>query len=385
MFKKSLFSVTILIISCVSSIKAQDSFSMVTADSITTGHFLAGHWDELISTGNKIIAQNIDFKYLRQRIGYAYFLKNDFINSKIHYLKAYEFDKQDPVTILYLYYCGLNLSDQAFARYWGSKMDQKTKKELKLKNIKLVSQMDAEYNYKTRYSPYRSAPSYYRVGLNSQLGYQWSVYQSISEYFQTYNQTNKTIQFDYYGSVNFVFNHKLDFTAAYHYLSANYASEIYTGNMMFGKANYKLNRFSAAASGSEFRYLNSNNWQGGLETSYTFSGKANFTLKANLYSLTDSLDTRLVLNPATGLLLFRNLWIEGNVFIGNLKNFTSDNGLYIYNSQDETTFRTSLSIFYYFKNGFCLYTNYMLDRKKNDNDAIKYFQNSITGGIVWKF
>jgi hypothetical protein len=385
MFKKSLFSVTILIISSVSSIKAQDSFSMITADSITTGYFLAGRWGELISAGNRIIAQQIDFKYLRQRIGYAYFIKNDFINSKIHYLKAYEFDNQDPVTILYLYYCGLNLGDQAFARYWGSKTDRNTKKDLKLKNIKLIGQVDAEYNYKTGFGQYRSAPSYYRIGLNSQPGYRWSVYQSISEYFQTYDQTNQTIQFDYYGSMNFVFNHKLDFTASYHYLSANYASQIYTGNMLFGKVSYKFNRFTVAASGSGFRYLNSNNWQGGLETSYTFSGKNNFTMRANLYSLTDSLGNRLVLNPAAGLLLFRNLWIEGNAFVGNLKNFTSDNGLYIYNSQDETTFRTSLSLFYYFKKGFSLYTNYMFDRKNNDNEAITYFQHSITGGIVWKF
>ena len=56
-------------------VKAQDSISYESVDSITYNCYLTGNWDQLLETAEQSIAHNIDFKRLRQRMGYAYFVK----------------------------------------------------------------------------------------------------------------------------------------------------------------------------------------------------------------------------------------------------------------------------------------------------------------------
>ena len=49
------------------------------ADSVTYGLYLRGSWDSLIVAGREAFKNEIDFKYLRERLGYAYFQKGDYI------------------------------------------------------------------------------------------------------------------------------------------------------------------------------------------------------------------------------------------------------------------------------------------------------------------
>ena len=74
-------------------------------------------WDKLIETGKLAQQQNISFKWLQQRLGYAWYLKGDFYKSKHHYQQALTFDKHDELSHLYLYLSNVATGHLMQARY----------------------------------------------------------------------------------------------------------------------------------------------------------------------------------------------------------------------------------------------------------------------------
>jgi hypothetical protein len=80
-------------------------------DSITYQQYLAGDWNNLILNAKQALAVGYDYKYLRLRMGFAYYFKNNFRTAADHFLKALHFDSYDTIAALYF-----NLSCQAAGR-----------------------------------------------------------------------------------------------------------------------------------------------------------------------------------------------------------------------------------------------------------------------------
>jgi len=59
-------------------------------DSLTYNYYLNGNWNELITLGKQATNDSIDFKYLQQRMGYAYFVKGNYFAAisiiKMHFI-----------------------------------------------------------------------------------------------------------------------------------------------------------------------------------------------------------------------------------------------------------------------------------------------------------
>jgi hypothetical protein len=91
-----------------------------------------------------------------------------------------------------------------------------------------------------------------------------------------------------------------------------------------------------------------------------------------------------VFSQSAGFLFAKRFWLDGNITLGNQKNFVDLNGLYVYNSFDPTIFKTGLSLFWYATNNISLYTNYTFNKKYIVDNDINYFQHSYTGGLIWK-
>ena len=181
--------------------KAQESISFQAVDSITFQCYSTGDWDRLIKIGKQAISQKIDYKKLRHRMGYAYFIKSDYYAAQMHYEKALTFDEYDADTRAYLYYCGLNTGDAAYSRFYAEKLPKNFLHKIKEDKYKPVEAIDLEYSYKFNTSNTRSNPTYLRVGLKTQLGYRISLYQSFSTYRQTFDAT-LTKQPEYFVSLN---------------------------------------------------------------------------------------------------------------------------------------------------------------------------------------
>jgi len=378
-------------------LSAQQKLNTVMVDSTSYNYYLNGNWNELIDFGKDAMKEGIDFNYLQQRMGYAYFVKGNYFAAIRHYNNALRFDAVDPVSHTYLYYSAVNINDLVMARYHLSKLDAENQAMLKVKKTRLVDAVDLEYNYKINKdyainnaltSDLRSNPHYKRIGLNSQLGYRFSLYQSYSTYSQLTDYINETIQNEYYvGGVYSLFS-RTSLMGAYHYVGTNFTTETDNfqtpGNLWFGKLTHSFNRFDISLSQSSFTNDYIDVSQTGLQFGFTLPLKGKIYLKSSLYNITESDTSRLVFNQTIGALIARRFWLQGSVTLGNLNNFVDNNALYLYNSMDHTTFRTGGSLFYYLGKHITLFTNYTFDKKLMIDSQYTYKQHSITGGIIWK-
>ena len=78
--------------------------------------FIAGKYQETIKLGTKSLRQNIDFYYLRYRLGVSYFELNNYEKAIYHLEKAKAFDSNDPYLMEYLYYAYIytNQTEKAY-------------------------------------------------------------------------------------------------------------------------------------------------------------------------------------------------------------------------------------------------------------------------------
>lgn len=363
--------------------KAQEPLTIESADIITYKYYLTGDWDQLIRVGKEALAKNIDFKYLRQRLGYAYFMKADYYASQYQYEKALDFDQTDLDTRAYLYYCGLNIGDEANARFHARQFPKELQQKLKLKAIKPFNAVDLEYNYKINNSSTRSDPTYLRIGLSGQLGYRFSFYQSVSYYTQTVDLA-LTEQPEYFALLNWEVNSHSTLSVAYHFLNTSVDGTKYPGNLIYGSFTRKISRYSLGLNGSFLSSDFGNVQQYGLTGGVVQPGKSNFYLNSTLSGMIETGNNRIVFTQIGGIRVYKSIWAEGNITLGNLNNYNDHKALYVYNSVDPTIFRTGLSLFWYLGKSMTLFGNYTYDTKQIVATSTNYNQHSFSGGIIWK-
>ena len=74
------------------------------ADKITYSLYKYKQWDELIKKGEEFLKDDIDFYYLRVRLGIACYKTENYRKSVKHLKKAFEFNDPDSLIYEYLYY-----------------------------------------------------------------------------------------------------------------------------------------------------------------------------------------------------------------------------------------------------------------------------------------
>ena len=364
-------------------VNGQEPVTFLSTDSITSRCYLTGDWDQLIKTANLAFGQKIDYKKLRQRIGYAYFVKGDYYRAQINYEKALGFDETDVDTHAYLYYCGINTGNEAYARIHAKMLPMDLQKKLSEKRYKPVDAIDLEYNYKANDLLSRSNPTYIRMGINSQLGYRLTFYQSVSNYKQTLD-SEITRQPEYFALLNWSLSSRSMLNFAYHFLNTSVSGFKYPGNLFYSSYSTKINRITLGINGSILNSSNQNTTQLGITAGITLPGKQRIYLKSFLNEVIGQDNKHIVFTQNAGLRLANSLWAEGNITLGNLKNCNDHNALYIYNSIDPSLFRTGLTIFWYTGIRIILFGNSTYEKKETDLTNYRYKQQSFSGGIIWK-
>jgi len=250
-----------------------------------------------------------------------------------------------------------------------------------------------------------------------------NLYQTGSTYVQN-NDSSSIRQNEYYALLNWTISPHINWGIGYHYMNSkvlekysyNTYSDTYEpitvtdtldlrlrGNMLFSKLTYTLNRFdftltgsvlthdSAVLSGTILKFDSIKlTQQYGIHVGYSFPGKLNIYLKSSLYGLFETDNNKLLINKhliftqTAGLLFFKKLWVEGNVTLGYLKNYSDNNGLYIYNSLDPTKFRIGITTYWKIVPNISLFVNYTYDKKLIEKYNTNYNQHSLSSGIIWK-
>ncbi len=161
------------------------------------------------------------------------------------------------------------------------------------------------------------------------------------------------------------------------------------GNLLFAKISTKLSNFDFAGSASVLKYNSVTTQQYGLQAGISFPGKLNLHLKSQLDCMFDNTSNRLIYTQSVSLLLSKNLWTEGSITFGNLKNYADLNGLYVFNADDPTIFKSGLSLIWSVAPNISLVGNYTYNQKNIEpstrvKNSTNYNQHSLSGGIIWK-
>ena len=89
------------------ALKAQTGTDFNRINSETYRLYTESDWDSLILVGREALRQEVDYYYLRMRIGIAYFNRKNYRTAARHFIRAMELNQGDPVAREYLYYSRL--------------------------------------------------------------------------------------------------------------------------------------------------------------------------------------------------------------------------------------------------------------------------------------
>lgn len=369
---------------------AQEKPDFVTIDSLTNKYYESGEWEKLIKYGNDALDSGVDYKFLRQRLGLAYFMKGDYYESRSQFEKAFESDSYNDLTLEYLYYTSLYTGKEELAGVITKRMNPELRKKLSLRPFIPLESIELEYNFKLSGTVLRSNPHYLRLGVNTQLDYRLNLFQSVSDYMQTLNfeQTGSVDadirQPEYYALLNWNASHRFMLRSAYHYIRIRSGYSIFTGNLIYLSFATDYNRFTFDADGSVMK-LGDYVYQAGVQCGYVFPGKPDFFVKMKASYLMQPGYSRFIYNPQAGFKLFKNVWIEGGATFGNMHGYNDFNGLYVYNTYDPIVFRSGGGITWYARKNISFWLNYNFEKKEFfEDNTFTYNQYSYLGGIKWE-
>ncbi|HEY5510181.1 MAG TPA: hypothetical protein VIK10_04055 [Prolixibacteraceae bacterium] len=374
--------IILLLLPLFSFSQAELSFSKM--DSLSYQYYLKGDWKKLIDLSKETDSQNIESKQIRQRVGYAYFMSGDYYSAMNQYEKAYEFDQSDDLTKEMLYYSNLYAGSMN-TRYHAGNLSPASSARLEIKKKNPVESIDVEFNLKTNKTATRSDQMYYRIGVNSDLGYRVSLYQAYSYYDQTISRV-VTQQPEYLALLKFTLSPVWHLKMAYHHLFTNVGNVNLPENLGFIAVTSQFNRFNLEVNGSVLNSSLHTTNQIGFHAGVVLPGKQGIYLNSAIVGMYENAAFRTIFAETAGLKCAKALWAEGNITVGNLKNYSAINSLYVYNSVDPSIFKTGFSLIYFLGKNLTISGNFTFDQMENSSVAANknYYQYSYSGGIKWK-
>lgn len=381
MHKYALIIILLLPFAAVSQSRKLD---FQTADSLSYQYYLQGEWKMLKELTREAFKQEIESKFMHQRAGYANYVTGDFYEAMRQYRKALEFDQSDALSREYLYYASL-YAGSVNERYYASRLNEDVINKLGIKRFNAVSSLDAEFSIKTNNLIDRSNQEYYRTGIRTDLGYRVSLYQAYA-YFEQTTGTVRTRQPEYIAILNVLLNPNWSLRSSYHHLFTDYGGINYPGNMAYLALSRQLNRFSLEANGSVLGSSLSTTGQVGVQAGVVLPGKSSIFLTSSLVTMLENNAARNIFAQSAGLKLTRKLWAKGDITFGNLKNYSTYSGLYIYNAIDPSLFRTGASLVFFLGKHLTLEGNFTFDQQEVSTSLTKqqYYQYSYSGYLKWK-
>jgi hypothetical protein len=387
-----------LIFGFSNAIKAEEQVTFNQIDSISYHFYMTGNWDALIETGELSLANDIDFKWLQQRLGYAWFMKKQYFRSMKHYEQSLQFDQSDETSHLYLYYIGLNTGNISYARAHAGKLSEETQKQIGYKSTKIVNAIDFEYNLKiSQETELRDNAHYMRIGINALPANNMNLYLSTARYNQLFDYTKESNQQEIYGSLQYTFTPGTSITFAYQHAKSQVFADPDTsrinGNLFFGKIKQQLNRFDASLTYANFNNQWTKSSQSGFHLGTAFSGRKHIYLKSSLFLINESgfnfnnveyNYNRLIFKQTAGFNPFTNIWTDAFLVIGDQYCFADLDGLYIYNNQDPTKFKAGFTTSVSIGKHLSVSMSFNFDKKYIYQYEQNYYQYGITGGIIWK-
>jgi hypothetical protein len=369
--------------------------AMHIADSISTDMYNSSDWNRLILFGVKSMNDGNGFTDLRLRVAYAYFISGNYKKALSQYYSVLSIDSFNSTARYYAYFCNIYLNNDVQASY-NIGYEGKEKVKGWLSQFGLVNSA-VESGVKENNDPDRDNSYYNLIALAERLGWNLQLDQSLAyfsqdifrltKYFPDNNSTQLLTdeQKEYYAKLSFALNSKFILLGAYHYLDTKLIETTHNNNLGLLGLKYTSTYADIQAD------VNFGNPDGKPLEQY--DGKLLFYPLGNLNLYTISTASaqhmdaanHFIFDQALGFRILKNTWLEASVTVGNQDNYLAQDGLYIYNGIDNTTFKSGATLFYELNKHALLQLNYFYERKDDSYSDTKYDQNSTTLGLLWKF
>lgn len=408
-----------------------------------------GSYNELIEYSKKVLDNDIDFFYLRLRLGIAYFKLNNYKLAVYHLEKSLEFNSDDEVALEYLYYAYLysGMRDEAnkLSKEKGDFIKSNNNSNEKIiQNLYFETGFSLSNNYsKNANFKFDGGKGIYGESnlndntLYSHLGAKLSISPNINLYngFNFINVKNYSIyyiknnlksfeynlkQWDYYLNTKFILKNNLSFTPSIHlinvstknyYTTINSNQDILINNndkkfldyVLSSNIAYNYKKFLFVINGSYSKLNENNQFQLGGDVMFFIFGNLDLYTQTSFIYLhsNDSAiylqkHNSLIFNQMIGGKINNKLWAEVGLAVGNMKNYNESNGFVVYNIPDVIKLKTFLNFIYTYSSKIELSLRYQFLNRKDTyafnedietikNGIINYQNQTIIGGIKWNF
>lgn len=417
----------ILIITFANCGFTQNNLNYKYIDSLSYNLYLKSDWSGVVKIAKKAINQNIDYYYLRMRLGIAYYESKQYIKAIPNFKKALEY-KTDTIAIEYLYYSYLFSGKYFDALIFKNQQTENIKKKLKFGYKKTNLIFDYQYADNNNYKPIVfeqdiydqyiiTNEKYFDVGLSNLSSNRTYLKFLISHYTSLLthnyqdniigvknNNTNISETSIYGGALvhisrnielstytNFIFGKKMpqfDSQKSFQTSTQSYMIPINSLNL-----SYNISNFNFDVNGAISRADSGLLYYPSLEIKYLPLYNPKFTIYAKLEYLNN---TRLKYNftkpvYSFGFIvnLFKKIYINTNYKIINSKYYIEQQGFIIYNGNElKNKFLSELDINFNRIDIFARYQYINLKGSYNLNTNLfnyYYINQTILGGITWKF
>lgn len=334
----------------------QDPAEVETVDFISYDHFLRHDWKLLINYSEKALNNNIDFYYLRLRLGIAYYELHQYRKALYHFEKAYQMDNRDELLKEYLYYCYLFTDQYSQALKISKKFSDVTLKKTNLEYPSGVFLVNVEYGNKlaSDTSLYKTL-KYFQAGIGFKLGRGVTAYSAFTNitqqmYYGTLSQQQL------YASINIPLNNSWAITPAFHFINYAYNNQLtspppkpgdpksslssldgtsYVGSISISK-NWKDFLFNGGLSYSTLNKAKQYQQQFGVSWFPLHNNKLTINPSLTLFSNDSGTSLKPIISFSAKYFLHSKFSVAANYSSIETKNFNELNGYSVNNSDDIT-------------------------------------------------
>ncbi len=380
------------------------NFSWKQIDSLTYQQFLNKDWKNLVKTAKEAEKNNIDFFYLTIRKAVANFYLENYSEAISLFEKSLQENPNDEYSLEYLYFAYVYAGKTANAQLLSKKISHLQKKH-RLNSVSYEGGFSTTFNFNKLKnqkinSPYGQFAKqnvtencfYHSLNFDEQFFYRWKIFYGAT--FLKLNSINKINVFEqknnfsasveqYQGFLNVDFSLKRNWQlgTSLHFLylnvnSTNASFDIYWKKPYFFEIKNSLKEFAFNFHlTKDFKFtkhqifatisnLNEEKQlQIGTNVSFYPFGNQKLTLFSEINfqmaeenflpqktSFTFGIETentnRVIFSQKINAKIWKFIWLEGNFSLGEIKNFTENNGFVIYNSVDKITQKFGFSLYF---------------------------------------
>lgn len=378
----------------------QGPASFAYVDSLTSHLLLLGRWAAVDSVGRLALAAGTDYPALRQRLGYAAARRQRPAEAVRHYERALGDNSADPVSRLGLTFAWLALNQRETAAQRARPLSDSLRRALRLAP-RLLARAEAEIGGQWATTADRAAASYGRLGLGSQLGGGWTLWQAASYYAQ---QVRVAVpepfprpfpepprprwvavrQFDYQALLTVPLPASLQGKIGYHYTGSRFHETRYPGHLGYAALRYVRPTWQLQAGLYAGRLTDTVRTQTDLQLTVLPLGN----LRLHAFGRTSLVRTAGRSYPhlmlGAGGQLARRLWLEGYAGWGRVPVLADQDGAYVYNLLDPLRRRLGLGLLVPLPGGHWLTRLYYGAEARTQIQTLTFYtQHTLTLAATW--